>query len=185
VTYKEISQKYDIPERNLLARVYRLCLYGKGKPKQFTQEQVSQIIACQPYGVDYKNDRRKIKLIELYQATGNVKKATRELKMHERIAYEAVKEYKETEMITIESSMNKGLKLCREDVGWVLYDEDGEPFASTEQGFDFFLSPENIKRQLKNFKKKYSYHVKLCEDLNGQISVKHKTLKISAVRDES
>lgn len=105
-TYNQISKKYGIEKKQLYRAVYGLKI--KNTKKDFTAKEIFEIINYKPPGQSNKKyDRRKITIIEFYEKWGSGRKVAIFLNIERRFVLAAIKEYKETGCLIIESKLNK------------------------------------------------------------------------------
>jgi len=113
LTYKEISAKYNIPENTLKARATLFKVKGKffAPYKYFSQDEIDILVAERkknPFnGITKKNHRRKLGIIESYLKRGSGREVSRVLNIPLEAVLEAIKEFKNTGCLVVESKMNR------------------------------------------------------------------------------
>lgn len=110
LTYKQISNEYNIPIRKLNRAVYELKIKGIyiGKEKMFNEQEVEQIIHYRRrISSKYKlYHPRKIKIIQAYFKYGSGTKVAKILNIDRSSVNRAIKEYNNTGEIIVESILN-------------------------------------------------------------------------------
>lgn len=113
MTYKEISEKYNVEMSLLTRRVNILKVRGvfKGRNVTFTKGQVEQLLGYDPKAYDKRrsmiNHPRKLKIIEFYLKRKSGRKVAEFLNISRPIVDATIREYNKTGFLVVESRLNK------------------------------------------------------------------------------
>jgi DNA-binding Lrp family transcriptional regulator len=113
VTYKQISEKYNIKVTILTRRVHLLKIRGvfKGRTITFNKKQIKQLLDYDPTAhfkrMSNVNHPRKLAIIEFYEKRKSGRKVAEFMNISRYIVDAAIKEYNTTGFITVESRLNK------------------------------------------------------------------------------
>lgn len=111
-TVKQISKEYNISASKIYRRTYVLKIEPRrdGINTLYSSEQVYDIVTYLPPEKSFKNNRRKLTIIEFYQKHGSGNKVAHILNIERKFVQSAIREWKETGCCVVESKMNKALK---------------------------------------------------------------------------
>ena len=113
MTYKQISEKYNISISVLTRRVHLLKIKGlfKGREITFNKKQITEILSYNPRLYFEKRNNRnhpqKLAIIEFYLKRKSGRKVAEFMNISRYIVDAAIKEYNTTGFITVESKINK------------------------------------------------------------------------------
>lgn len=112
MTYKEISEKYNVTVSTLTGRAFRMKLkpLRYGYNVIFSEEQVKALIEYDPkaYLEKYRknNDKRKIRIIEFYFKFKTANRTAIFLNLHRDLVGQTIHEYNKLGYIVVASKMN-------------------------------------------------------------------------------
>ena len=112
-TYKQISEENSIPITTLTRRVHLLKIKGLfvGREITFTEQQIQEILSYNPRAhferMDKTNHPRKLAIIEFYLKRKSGRKVAEFMNISRYIVDAAIKEYKTTGTITVESKLSR------------------------------------------------------------------------------
>lgn len=112
-TYKQISEENNIPTTTLTRRVHLLEIKGLfvGREITFTEQQIQELLSYNPRAhferMDKRNHPRKLAIIEFYLKRKSGRKVAEFMNISRYIVDAAIKEYKTTGTITVESKLSR------------------------------------------------------------------------------
>lgn len=113
MTYKQISETYNLPLGTVSRRAHNLKLKGRrvGREKDLNESEVEELLSI-TFGAHLEkirknNHKRKLAIIEFYIRHGEYRKVSKMLNIHINAVSAAINEYNETGFVIVESRMNK------------------------------------------------------------------------------
>jgi len=112
-TYKQISEENSISITTLTRRVHLLKIKGLfvGREITFTDQQIQELLSYNPRAhferMDKRNHPRKLAIIEFYLKRKSGRKVAEFMNISRYIVDAAIKEYKTTGTITVESKLSR------------------------------------------------------------------------------